>query len=901
MHGKWILALFTLFPLATRAADLQAAPWGGDTLFITESFEATPLKFVFRVLEEKYHLKLAYDEAVASRVRVSCRLERQGLEAAFTQLLAGTGLSFRLVDQRHIMIREIPYEAPPPPALLSLRGRVVDALSGEPLPYAAVLLNEGGAGVAADEQGSFVVEAPAGALVLDVRYIGYHRRLSRVEPGAGAGELLVGLYPKVQEFAPITVIEPRPILRVDGKDGHYAADARLWRRLSAFPGGVDLFRALQLLPGLSAHDDLSAGLQIRGSAPEGNLIILDGITLYQVDHFFGIFSAINPNVIGQVDLYKNAFPAQYGGRTAGVLVMNSRPVGGSRPSGGLELNLLNSNAHLALPLGDKVDLLLGARASNGNVSRNQFFEKANQPPPIGGQFVDPFSNLSRRILVGLEPDFRFNDANARLNWRPRPRSNLALSYFRGRDRYQGDYEERFFNRVGLLRVENREVYRESASWTNAGASLRWEERWREQFRSSISLSRSAFQNDNRQEAALYRLTRFRSDTFNVRNHNINAIDSWEARLHNVWSPDQSLELAAGYEYATHRVNYNLAIDGDTLLGGRDQAWSQVLYAQFSSNFSQYWRLSAGLRGSFYSELNRAFLSPRLQLGYRLGERWRANASASRYFQFLRQLDYEDRFGRSQPFWALASDSGFPIAASNHFSLGLGYHHAAFSAEAELFLRHTSGVMEYALLRRRLSLEDPRPFRNREYRAFAGDNAAVGIELLLRKAQGKHTGWIAYTLSKSTNRFPDIRSGEPFPAGDDRRHQLKVVNQYRWGDWQFSANYVFANGRPYSDLATWLRLRNDADRRDISFDERILRLDDYHRVDLAVNYLVPLGKLQGNLGLSVFNLLNRDNVKYRQYIYAFPEGAINQQPRATVTGSEVELLNRTFNLSFRLDF
>jgi len=155
------------------------------------------------------------------------------------------------------------------------------------------------------------------------------------------------------------------------------------------------------------------------------------------------------------------------------------------------------------------------------------------------------------------------------------------------------------------------------------------------------------------------------------------------------------------------------------------------------------------------------------------------------------------------------------------------------------------------------------------------------------------------LSESINRFPAIQRNDAFPSQDDRRHQLKWVNTMKLGRFNFSMNYIYSSGRPYTDFS---RLDQRTDRRILRAMDRISRLPSYHRIDLSASYPFTLGRFQGSLGISVFNLTDNQNVKFLQYIYSLPIERPGQNlPRNLVIGNETGLIDRTFNLDFKVEF
>ena len=206
-------------------------------------------------------------------------------------------------------------------------------------------------------------------------------------------------------------------------------------------------------------------------------------------------------------------------------------------------------------------------------------------------------------------------------------------------------------------------------------------------------------------------------------------------------------------------------------------------------------------------------------------------------------------------------------------------------------------MEHALVINGFEQNQGGPQQFTEYRIFEGTGQSRGMDVLLKKTSGNYTGWLAYTLSKTTQQFPDIQNNVTFPSPDDRRHQFKWINQYRIGRWDFSLAYVFSSGAPYTDLS--ILALEPRDRRATNPNDRISYLNDYHRVDIGTYYHFPVFGSKGELGLSVFNLLNRKNVKYRQYLYAIPTGNGNTTTR--LIGTELQMLGITPNVSFKISF
>jgi hypothetical protein len=233
-----------------------------------------------------------------------------------------------------------------------ISGIVRDSASGEALPFANVLIDNSDQGTTTNKDGYFVlVNVPAGTYTLTVRYIGYVSKSVKVESGsARLAPLLIELNQTVLEGEQVTVTAPSQMLDASSKEVGQVTFSP--RQLSSLPsiGETDIFRAMQLLPGVSAANEGQSGLYVRGGTPDQNLILFDGMTIYHVDHFFGFFSAFNADAVKDVQLYKGGFPAQYGGRISSVIDMTGKSGDRKRTRFGFGANLLSAHAGFETPL-----------------------------------------------------------------------------------------------------------------------------------------------------------------------------------------------------------------------------------------------------------------------------------------------------------------------------------------------------------------------------------------------------------------------------------------------------------------------------------------------------------------------------------------------------------------------
>jgi ferric enterobactin receptor len=252
----------------------------------------------------------------------------------------------------------------------------------------------------------------------------------------------------------------------------------------------------------------------------------------------------------------------------------------------------------------------------------------------------------------------------------------------------------------------------------------------------------------------------------------------------------------------------------------------------------------------------------MTLTLKLTDRIHLKGAWGKYSQIINRIIREDVQQGNREFWALSDGEVIPYGKATHYILGLTYETQDYLFDVEAFHKDLSGLSEFAL---RFT-----PWQEEiDYIQFiyTGTGVANGIELLLQKKFGQYTGWLGYTLSKVEYTFPNLET-DSFPALHDQTHEFKIVNSYDWNDWTFSATWIYATGRPYTEPIGVEEEKVLEGRRSI---ERVVlgekngaRLPPYHRLDIAASYRFPLFGSQSIIGASVFSLYGRKNVWHKEF-------------------------------------
>ena len=899
-----ILRTFWILTLVLLSSQLAGQ---STSTKITKQFSDASLEAVLVWLKDNHGIQTAFDVVLAKKIVVTQNLKEVNPDQFFERILQNTPLTFKKIQANRYLIG--PKDKLPGNSNSIWSGQVLDSQYGEPLAFASIVYGNNAEGTTTNENGRFNLQKVEGETELLVSYVGY--KLQRIDLTARVNPIVIQLEPEIIEFDSITIVEELPALRNVPDQQGMKLDVSDLSALPQLGGGLDINRTIQLLPGVSAFDDLSAGIKVRGSSPDENMVFLDNLLLYNIDHFYGVFSTIDPEIVQEVNIYKNNFPIEYSGNTASVVEMKTMEDHPEQITGRLNINLLTLGGMVHLPLTKNMELLVSGRSTYQDVANSKIFDllqsnsdRLNTAPEAGDL------GLNRPDLLNIRPTFHFNDAYGKLNWRITPKDQLGLHFFNGFDQSEYAIEQTFQYNSRRRRVQNTETNVEQTDWRNSAIGLLYGRQWSKHLKTTLSLNQSYYQLDNEQVFSLEQDFNFQADrSRNFRTFQRNEVEGFRMDVKNTWKNFDFGQFIVGYTYQENKVNFELDNNNNQDIERIDIAQQHIVYGKQSLEFGDQLFAGLGLSSTHYSKTDELYFSPRLSLNYQINDHLSLKSSWAKYYQFLRQVYYEDPFGENQTFWLLSFENDLqrlqaldiPPINSAHLMVGGHLNLNDWVIDIELYQKRSQGVVEYAPRNPGFDLNQLEGIlSNRMFTLFNGKGVTRGIDLLVQKRIKNYDGWLAYTLSKTTNQFDNVNDGLPYPSQDDRRHQLKFVNQYQIGNWTFSGNYIFASGRPYVDISRVLD--NPIDRLSPNYDSNIVRLKDYHRVDIGVEWAFQIAGQKSTLGLSIVNLLNRQNVKHRQYAFTLASEQPQQRfETRSVIGTELQMLERIFNLSFGIEF
>lgn len=765
------------------------------------------------------------------------------------------------------------------PSKIDIKGYVLDETTGEPLVNATVLIKNTSLGAVTNKRGYFVIlDAPDVRCMLKASYIGFNSREIAFAPAPeNQQEITIRLKSSAIQTKEVTVTA----------DDNY----KTWKTaesvgqitlspasLSHLPnlGEKDIFRSLQLMPGISSLNDGSSGLYIRGGTPDQNLILLDGITVYHVDHFFGFFSAFNSDAVKDIQVYKGGYEAKFGGRLSSVVDLTGKTGSVKKFQLSLGANLLSANGIAEIPLWGKGSILLSLRRSYADIVNSGFYDKI-YGFLTGGESQNTQNSSGRmnsfnQMETQLNPNFYFYDLNAKLSYNLTGRDFVSLSFYNGKDYLDKSQDAQQVNvRFGQnSSTSSSRTVSDITDWGNLGSSLKWTRQWTDRLFSEMTMSYSHYFSKNAIDNnfdfnVVDSVAAFAPPSTNFIQDN--GINDLTFRHDNSFLLASDHKLEFGLWYSNISTNYKYTVNDTLSIVNRSQTGSTVsAYMQDKWNVSSPLELTYGLRAEYFNPTEKVYLEPRASLQYKVNDFIKLKGAWGKYYQFINRIASENILDGSRDFWLISGKDLLPGSAV-HYILGTELETSDYLFSIEGYYKNLDNILEFT--QRIVRSNQSRLLRKDNYvtNFFQGTGVARGLEFLVQKKFGALTGWASYTLGKVEYTFPEFDLGKPFPAAQDKTHEVKLVGSYETGSWNFSSSWVFSTGMPYTapEGQYFITLLDGTKMSYIHVSNKnSFRLPDYHRLDLSASYKFQNHTLNGEFGLSVFNLYNRKNIWYKKY-------------------------------------
>lgn len=799
---------------------------------------------------------------------------------------------------------------------VTVSGYMKDTTSGAALQGANVYSESGRYGQTTDKAGFFSFRFPIHKPVeLTFSYVGYATQTRFLAPERDT--LFVVEMIQDNRLPDVQVYGARRDFGVN--NSQMSAMELTAAQVKALPtlfGELDVMKALQRLPGVQSAGDGNAGIFVRGGNYDQNLITLDGSTLYNSEHLKGFVSALNADMIENIIFYKGAFPARYGARLSCVLDIGVKEGDFENYHGAASFGMLSSRVHLEGPIHKgTTSFNVAARLSYFDVIVQPLLERVYDKLDA----LRPYSYMNYYdINAKLTHKFSVKDKISAVFYLGRDVCNSAPTD----SRQQYKLYEDSSNGTRIYNYDNWKANSTDNTWGNIVSSLFWTHVANEHLTANTNLSYSQYkyrlkiasETHNRKDDVTDSPTEIL-----MRQYDENSYAQYHSDIDDIaltvdfhyvpqvrydlrWGAKISLQnfmpIVDVYKWTYTKVwqnNQYLETEQlmDTLLGERQNLKTMALYVEDDWMPAKRWKMNVGLRYTLFPVKGKTFhsIEPRTSLRYLLTNDMALKISYARMTQGIHLLSSSNLIMPSD-IWVPITRK-VPLMKADQWALGYNYtikEEVNFSIEG--YYKMMDNVMDY-----REGVSYMTSSGDWQEMIALGKGRAYGMELLLQKKKGNTTGWIGYTWSKSLRKYDrigqEISGGREFYAGNDRRNNINVVVSHRFNThWDVSTAWTYQTGRrgvlsttaiyggkldeydPYGQLSSgdsYLGGDRYGDGPDgvaylrkfsrfYTYSERNdYKLPDIHRLDVSVNYSVKHQRGKSVLGLTVYNLYNRQNV------------------------------------------
>ncbi len=622
--------------------------------------------------------------------------------------------------------------------------------------------------------------------------------------------------------------------------------------LPALGGETDILKALQLMPGIKSGNEAGSGIFVRGGGSDQNLIILDDVPLFYVNHLRDYVSVFNASALQSVQAYKGGFPARFGGRLSSVIDVRMREGDMRKSHGEATLGLVTSKFLYEGPIRKDTSSYLFS-------IRRFMYDLIMQP-------------LTYALIGEAWVGYTFWDVNGKFNRIINPKNRIYASFYSGEDVLRYKYQNELLN----ADEEAWNRYR----WGNIMGVFRWNHLIGPRMFSNTTVNYSRFRykttmgyNEDEDSASTSYTTIFKS-----------SVHEFSMKYDLEYKALPFMNFRSGFKQA---YNYFIPESEKIQLTGEEESYNLQDLTMFESSYyienemkgGNIIGINAGLRvGNYFADDTSFFtIQPRLLCNLLVSTNMSIKFSYSRMNQNIHQLAYSG-MGLSSDLWLPITKKLKPEKSDQYvFGITRNIGKKGIELSLEAYYKSMNNLIDY-----KEGYNTIRGSNNwQDHIETGGHGRSYGIEFLLQKISGRSTGWISYTLSRTTRQFENINEGKEYPFTYDRTHDVSVVYNFKINEhFDFSASWVFATGNAITlPVAYYYGIDenynyhwwddNPGDPDAFTYDTYIeiyegknsFRMRSYHKMDLAISWQRTKKKSERKWSLNIYNAYNRKNPFY----------------------------------------
>ncbi len=759
-----------------------------------------------------------------------------------------------------------------------LAGYVKDLNTGSPIAGARIYSENASASATSNEQGLYSIILPYGPHTLVIKASG-NRDSKRQIILYDDGKLNIELKEKIISLKEVRILSAKAsnVKRVEM--GVNELDIKTLKKIPAVFGEVDILRAVLTLPGVQSVGEATTGFNVRGGSADQNLILLNDATIYNPSHFFGFFSAFNPDLVKDIQLYKSTIPEKFGGRLASVLEVNNRAGDKSKITGSAGIGLITSRFNIEGPIDSgKTSFIFGGRGT--------------------------YSNWMLKLLPEAYKKSKasFYDFNLGLDHQINEKNSLSFSGYFSKDNFKLNSDTNY-------------------NYSNKNASVKWNHIFNSKLNGTLTAGYDFYEyaiKSNVNPTNAYNLS------FNIQQTNL------KYNLLLLANQKHSINLGVSSIFYKLKPGNYIPSGSESLVTPNsvptEQALESAIFIGDQFNVNDNFAVNAGLRFSIYNYLgpqtirnyaeNLPVIEPnllntklysknkiinsyggpelRLSARYNLSSDFSIKAAYNSLRQYIHLLSNTTAVAPTD-IWKLSDPNIKPQRGSQvSFGIYKNFNRQDYETSIEVYYKNIDNFLDYKsgaslVLNKHIETD-----------VMSTEGKAYGLELFMKKNYGKLSGWVSYAYSRTQLKMDDItlgsliNNGDYYPANYDKPHAFNFTGNYRFKyRYHFSFNVTYSTGRPIT-LPTAKYFYAGSER--VFYSERnAYRVPDYFRSDVSFN-------IEGNhkinqrahnsFTLGFYNVTGRKNP---YAVYFTQEGGVINGYKLSIFAAVIPFIN--YNIKF----
>ena len=810
-----------------------------------------PLVEILEELHSRFECNFSYIDNVVRGISVEPLDINLNLKQSVDYLQTNTPLQFTVLGENFIAITN-------KKGIYSICGYLIDISSNETVQ--GVVVQTKSTSTISDNQGYFKLDRITDADIVIFRHLGYEIFTEYAKIYNTKQCETIYLTSKTEDLTEIILSSylTNGINKII--DGSISIN---YKNFGAVPGLIetDVLQTIQALSGFQSIDETVSNINVRGGTHDQNLILWDGIKMYQAGHFFGLISALNPRITKRVTLIKNGSPASYTDGISGTIDMKTDYTVTKKLNTEVGLNFINADVFIDLPINKNSSVQLASRKSFSEYlntpTYSQYFDRAFQNTDV----VTSTNNTN-----STDEEFDFYDVS--LRWLYNITDNDQI-------------------RINLLNLDNTLTFTENAfggglsasrpsslNQSNLAGGLHYDRKWNDKFKTSVQLYGSNYNLD--------------AKNFDIINEKIitqnNEIIEAGLHINSSYILNDNITLHNGYHFTetevinTEKVNFPVVDDKVRETIQTHGLSSEIGYT--TEDFNTH--IKFGARLNYINSFKKFIVEPRLSLNHRLTDKISIEVLGEFKNQITTlQSDFRNGFlGLESRRWTLANEETIPILKSKQISIGSNYNYKGLMISTDLYYKKVDGITSQS-----------QDFQNQyEFSETNGSYNVKGFDFIINNKFNKFNTWLGYSLADNNYVFNEL-DDKKFPNNFDITHTVSLATAYDLKSLNLSAGFNWRSGKPTTKPIEGNEIINSI----INYSApNSSNLNSYMRLDASAIYDFNISKkIKAQAGLSVLNVLDQKNTINIHY-------SIDDDTN-TIEETEEFSLGVTPNFAFRVFF